>query len=298
MYVIYLDVLFMINWVMDFLIFYSVTMILNKWLPLRRHLYAATLASFFYCLLVLVPLLRMIPYSLYSLWIPVIPILLLYRPTTIKLFLKYYLISMVVAAIYGGVIFSLWFMLGGSMRKLHSMQIVFLFGISIMVAALFYLCFYWLRRCFVLRHFSYAISLSRMHRKKEMLALMDTGNMLYAPMTHEPVIVITYEAAEALLSSKEIEVIKRCYACSEQEVENYLSHCELRPDVIIPFNSVGCEASFLWGIYLDELTISMGKHKKFIKHCIAGIAKNPLYADRQYEVLLHPEYILEGERVV
>lgn len=296
MYVIYLDILFMINWSMDFLIFFTVTMILNKWISIKQHLIAAFMASFLYCLLVVVPLLQAIPYSLYSLWIPVMPILFLYKPKHIKMFIKYFLICSGVAALYGGVIFSLWNVLVGDFHKIQAMQVGMLLGISIGIAAIFYAGFYWIRHQVVCRHFTYQISLERNKQKVQLFSLMDTGNLLYVPITHQPVMVSTINAIRPLLSEAEYESIIKYMGGNEADLEAYLMKEKIVPRYLIPFNSVGCKNGYLWGICIEEMRVKIGKGEKVVQGCIVGISKEPLCADRQIELLLHPDFILEGER--
>ena len=295
MQVIYLDVLFIINLIMDFLIFFTVTLIMNKWLSIWRQLVAALMASVLYCLLIIVPCMQSIPYTFYSLWIPVIPILFLYRPYSYKEFGKYFLICTGVAAIYGGVVFNLWYIFGGNYYKIQSMNLMVLIGISVCVALLFYMNFYWIRRCFIFKRFSYKLILKRKRHEKVVSALLDTGNLLYTPISHHPVIVVTYEAVKALLTAIERENIAQFFKCKDKEVENYLMLDKAGPDVLIPFNSIGCKQGFLWGINIDEVKVMTQVGEKVIHHCVVGISKEPLYSDKQYEALLHPEYILEGE---
>lgn len=294
MHVIYLDVLFAINWIMDLLIFYTVSLILNSWIRFKRHMVAAVMASSLYCLLILWPALHTIPYSLYALWTPVIPILYLYKPTTIKAFGKNYLLCTAVAALYGGVIFNLWYLLGGSYGELRHMSIFYLTGISLGVAGIFYLSFYWIRRCVVFNHLTYELKIIKDGREKEMLALMDTGNLLYTPYDHRPVIVIYYEAIKNLISEEECETIEHFFHSTEKERECMLCEAQMAPDCLIPFHSVGCHADFLWGMKVKEIRVKRGSGEKVIHNGIIGVSNEPLYADRQYEALLHPEYILEG----
>lgn len=297
MYVIYLDILFVINWTMDLLIFLTVTMILNKWLSLKRHIVAALIASILYCMLVILPWLQMIPYSLYSLWIPVIPILFLYRPSKLRSFMKYYLICMGIAGLYGGVIFNVWSIIGGKFQKIHTMQLSMLLGISIGIAAIFYKSFYWIRHQTICHHFTYQLILERGGKKVQLLGLMDTGNLLYTPVTHQPVIVAPLQVVKSLLSEEEYEGIKAYMALAQEEdIEAYLINETLRPDCFIPFNSIGCHVGYLWGLRVDGMTVKIGKGEKVVANCIVGISKDPLYADKLIQVLLHPDFILEGEK--
>lgn len=298
MHVIYVDVLFLINCVMDICIFTTVTLVLNVWLPRRRHVVAALLASALYCIGMLCPVVCQIPYSILALWIPVIPVLYLYRPLTCKSFIKYYLASMMIAALFGGAVFNVWFIIGNGLKEITTMSMGLLFGISFGVTACFYGTFYWLRRCLVLRHYTYQIDLVYKGRHQEITALLDTGNLLYTPVTHRPVIVVTYKAVESLLTSQQCKQLQRFFNKQENFFNDAAYMNKEIPELLIPYHSVGCQSDFLWGLNIDEVQIMCPTLKKKSSACIIGISKTPLFSDGAYDALLHPEYILEGEMAV
>lgn len=296
MYVIYLDILFLINGIMNFLIFLTVTMILNKWITLKRQFIGAIIASVLYCLFVSVPLLRQVPYSLYAWWIPVIPLLIIYSPPNIKSFIKVYFIATAIAALYGGVIFNIWYILGGDYENLHTMHLLLLIGIGVGIIICFYESFYWIRKRLLFTPLTYHITVEKDHKEIRFLALMDTGNLLYTPGTHRPVMIVTYKAIKEILDQEEREVIQEFFKTPLSKREEYLINAKKKPEFLIPFNSVGCKVGFLWGMQLEEVKVQDLKEGKVIHHCVVGISLQPLCTDQQYEGLLHPQLILEGEK--
>lgn len=292
MYVIYIDVLFIINSVMDFIIFKTLTLIFNRSISVRRHLIAALIASSLFCLLVICPFLYSIPYSLYSLWIPVIPILYLYKPRYFKEFIQTFIIATFIAALYGGIIFNIWYALGGDYSKVYTMSMFLLIGISMLVLGLIYFCIYWIKKAFILNQFTYRLKIRKNQKEKELIGIMDTGNLLYSPIYHHPVIVITYKAIKDILTEQERELLEQFFKIKDDDVEKFIALEQNGPEMLIPFNSVGCEVGFLWGMKIDEMIVEMQEEKKCIYNCLVGITNKQLYSDRKYEVLLHPEYIV------
>jgi len=129
MYVIYLDVLYLINWIMNTFIFYCVSMILNRPIRWYKMLLTSAVAAMIYCMLIILPVLQKIPYGIYALVIPVPSILMLFSPKTYRQFFKQYAVSMGTAALFGGIVFSSWYNLFGIQRRVSSMSL--LTGISL-----------------------------------------------------------------------------------------------------------------------------------------------------------------------
>lgn len=293
MYVVYIDLLFIINWSMDILIFYCVTLVLNKKIKHWRIIIAGMIAALLYCMLVISPILQSIPYWLYTLFIPTCSILYLYKPCNLKVFLKIYLLSMMIAAVFGGLIFNIWYTFGDYVQGSNSLGIYMLVGIGLIIAYLFYSSFYFLRRRFIFPAFEYQLKIKNYGLTYELNALLDTGNLLYTPISHLPVIVIEYEAMKHVLTEAQRINFEQYRKSSEKEIEEGLIRGECKPDVLIPFNSVGCKSGYLWGFEVEEVTIKRLTGEKGFSNCMIGISNESLFSDKQYHALLHPEFILE-----
>lgn len=293
MYVVYIDILFIINWSMDVLIFYCVTLVLNKKIKHWRIIIAGTIAALFYCMLVISPILQSIPYWLYTLFIPICSIVYLYKPHSLKVFLKIYVLSMMVAAVFGGLIFNIWYTFSTNVQGFDSLGIYMLIGIGCIITCLFYSGFYFMRRRFIFPAFEYRLKLKNDGQYSELNALLDTGNLLYTPISHLPVIVVEYEVIRNLLTEAQRTNFERYRRSREKEIEEGLVSGECKPDVLIPFNSVGCKSGYLWGFKVEEVTIKRLAGEKAISNCVIGVSNESLFSDRQYHALLHPELILE-----
>ena len=288
MYVVYVDVLFCINFIMDTIIFWIVSMLVNQPIKVKRMMVGGLLAAILYCMLIVVPFLQYVPYSIYSFFLPVLPILYIFKPIHIKQLVKYYLLSMLVAALLGGTTFSLWYMLGNDSRVINELHIFMLIGIGIMMGLAFYISFYYIRRRFILPTFEYQLQFIQKDRKVMVKALLDTGNCLYTPITHRPVIVVEYDVVKMLFTKEEQRVYER-FLGKLVEVEPFdddmIKH-------LIPFNSIGCESGMILGVEIDEMILEKMPTQKHFNKCIIGIAQMPLFNDHSYKALLHPEYII------
>lgn len=110
----------------------------------------------------------------------------------------------------------------------------------------------------------YEVTMHYRGREKTVTALLDTGNRLYEPVTHQPVHVVTYEALSEL--------------------------CERVSSVIyIPFESVGKKEGVMPGIFLDKMEISQGSDVKIIEKPLVAVCRRPLSSDGEYQMLLHED---------
>lgn len=111
----------------------------------------------------------------------------------------------------------------------------------------------------------YEVTLYYHGRTEQLTALRDTGNLLYEPYGHQPVHVITREAAKRL--------------------------CENVDRVIyIPFSAVGTGYGILPGIRMDAMDVR--KEGVLVRHCDmpwVAVSKEPLSIRHRYEMLLHGE---------
>lgn len=297
MYVLYLDILFLINWIMDILIFYCVSLVLNKRVKCLHTIFAGALAALIYCMLLVIPVLQKVPYTICSLIIPIPSLLILYRPSQYKVFFKEYLLSMVIAAVFGGMVFNIWYLVNGAQSNVSEISILFLIGIGVGVAICFYCSFYFIRRRLIFPIFEYSLTVSYQGKKVEIQSLLDTGNLLYTSWKHEPVMVIEYEAMKPLLTEMQQRTYEAFKNLNEVQIEEAIIKGDYKMEQLIPFNSVGCKGGFLWSIQVESVQIeSYSKHLK-VSPCIVGLSSERLFSDRHFQALVHPEFILEREMV-
>lgn len=111
-------------------------------------------------------------------------------------------------------------------------------------------------------------------RKLFATALMDTGNKLYDPFFHKPVILIDEKMIGELL-----------YYCKQECPEKL--H-------FIPFHSVGKENGLLEGITFDCVSIKWKNKQMKFHEVIAAATKESLYKGKEYQVIFHCGLLQEG----
>ena len=111
-------------------------------------------------------------------------------------------------------------------------------------------------------------------RKLFATALMDTGNKLYDPFYHKPVILV-----------------------DEKMIGEMLEYCKEKcPEKLhfIPFHSVGKENGLLEGITFDCVNIRWQNKQMQFRDVIAASTKETLYKGKEYQVIFHCGLLQEG----
>ena len=111
-------------------------------------------------------------------------------------------------------------------------------------------------------------------RKLFATALMDTGNKLYDPFFHKPVILVD----EKMMG----EMLEYCRSECPEKLH------------FIPFHSVGKENGILEGITFDCVSIRWQDKQLKFPEVIAAATKESLYKGKEYQVIFHCGLLQEG----
>lgn len=111
-------------------------------------------------------------------------------------------------------------------------------------------------------------------RKVFATALIDTGNKLYDPFFHKPVILV------------DGKMMKEMLAYCKRECPERMQY--------IPFHSVGKEHGMLEGIIFDKVSIQWQGKKLQFPSVIAAATRENLYEGKEYQVIFHCGLLEEG----
>lgn len=143
----------------------------------------------------------------------------------------------------------------------------------------------------------YDIELICEARRMKAKGLVDTGNCLFDPISHKPVIIVEKHVMEqliplecsSLLQLDEVGRIQNEAAASRELLDQYRSRFHL-----IPYRSIGKEQGVLPGIILDRIQIKVGEETCCQEKVTAAIYNCALSAGGEYQVILH-KGLLEGK---
>lgn len=261
----YLDVFFLVNLGINFVILLAESFFQNRKIALGRLVLTAALGSGVACLLVVSGLHRsvtlfMICYAIMS----IVIIRLAFGKTTMGTLVRNVLFFYTIA-----------FLLGGMLVQIKTL---FPFSLSAAVvlgaASIFLLAIHWIlpkwRRWQSGTGVYYRVRLCYKEKKVTGNALWDTGNRLQEPFTGEPVMLGEQKFLSHLWNKGEEPVLR-----------------------LIPFHSIGRETGLLRVFQADYIEVKKEDRWYRVDNPWVAICDRYLSADGEYEMILHPEMLQE-----
>lgn len=270
------------------MIFLSAAILLNYAPTKMRTLMGSLIAALLYCLSILIPILRQLPFYIYDFLIPIIPIVIIYQVKSYKEFLKVFIACQFASFLIGGAIWNGYYLFLTKGAK-QEISLMFVLSIGVVILLVLYSMSTYIRQRFIMPHFEYNMTLVHKGEKTKIRAYLDSGNRLYTLTTHQPVTVITYDAMAALLSTEEEALIE---AYKREGIEGILGRHKQDKVYLIPYESVGCKSDILLGFRMEEMILEKGMFHKTFNGCVVGIVTHELFKGETYKALLHPDYMM------
>lgn len=260
---VYIDVLFAVNFAMDFFILWSVSVIGVIDTNIKKIILASAIGSFLYCAIIFISKYYMYRNIAACFIILSVMTLIAFRPKGLKDFIKNQIFTYVTAMVLGGICYWLYnFVSDGR----FSFKILIISSFSVYIAIKFGIGYIdrhiTKRRCFC------RIDVFINGLRIPLTALIDTGSSLKGPIKGEPVIMA------------EVTTVKRYLKCAVSE--NRL--------VSIPFKSLGAENASVYGIYADYAE-AMGSN---ICPVILGLYSGH-FSSGEYDAIVSPNIFKEGD---
>lgn len=300
---VYIDVVFLINFVMDFLILWATSRLLQLRTASRRLALGAGVGAV-YSVFILFPDYGFMFNLIVKFFSSLLIVAAAFCPVTPKRFLQavgyFYLVSFTMGgAMLGGVYLlrsnpAAYRMVNGVLTGLIDLPYSWL----AVAAAAAYILGRWganfIRRNFA-RVWKVPVVIGFGSRKAEVNALVDTGNQLTDPLTRVPVIIAEYTVLEPVLP-KEMRISFE--SGGEPDLDKTLERlaqtkwsARVR---LIPFNSIGKHHGMLLGLRPDEVLINCGDRTIRTKEVIVGLYNKQLCPRGSYRALLPPA-LLQSE---
>lgn len=294
---VYADVVFFINFIMDFFIFLIVSKLSKKKVTKKRLLLGSIIASVLYCLIIFIPFLQKIYNFFGALVILMISITVTFRPLNIKELIKLLILAHIAAFSIGGAGIALFYYtdLPNAIGNMISFNIQnFPFKILLITATTSYiiikLSLGWIKNIFTKNRVFYPIKIYFNNEGITLNALVDTGNSLFDPVTKQPVIVAEFSVIKDFLPDS-IKLIY--YEGKENDLSMIINNLEddkmSKKIRMIPFSSLGVKSGMLIGFKPDTVEIQNNDDKIIFKDVIIAIYNYDLSKDGTYQALINPE---------
>lgn len=302
MYVeVYIDVVFVVNFIMDFVILLLERKISKKNIPISRLFFGALLGAVLMCIIILIPKLNYIVYlALCYFFSSLIIVQITFKPKKIKELVKLTFMLYIIAIVLGGIIFALYYystigyglsrMLNNEVFEGIDIQLLFLLlFFAVIIFGVFINIF--MKVTSVSKNI-YDISLCYKNQKINVNALLDTGNNLYDPITQWPVIIGEIEILKQLFEEDKYlkiqNILTNIYDVQGIESVKGILDINIR---LIPYASLGNDNGMLMGLVLDKVIVNNGKEKKTNENVVIAIYNKKLSKDNSYSILLHPKLV-------
>lgn len=294
---VYVDVLILVNFVMDFFIIWAAGKLANVRFKLTRLILAAVFGAA-YSLIVFFPDFSYLNTLLAKVLFSFVMILTAFAPLTIRSFFRslvyFYLVSF---AMGGAVIGAVYLtdelplsvqVLSGGASFFGNFNIAWLLiglgvAITLGLGGIIHLRRSWLHQQLLSKliiHFN--------NNQVIVEALLDTGNQLMDPLTNKPVIVVEFRSIKDVLP----ENLKR--SILEDDDISLLEFDEIADSEwaarlrLIPFNSVGRSHGMMLGVKPDFIEVVGREGIKRTNDVVIGILNKTLNQEGKFQALLHP----------
>ncbi len=297
--ILYLDSLFIINFIMNFIIFILTGKVTNsrfrKVVSFRNYLLGSFVTTVLYICIITISFLRDNFNFLFALVIISLGVLVTFRPKTFKVFGTYLLFTHVVAFSVGGISFGLFYytkagaFIGNTVEAtVSNVSFKLLLAATCFAYIIIKLTVSYIEKSKISKQIILNTKIN-MTETLEVPMLVDTGNTLIDPITKRPVVVVCYKTLEKILNSelyslyeKGDDVMTKAFDISDE-----LS-LQLK---IIPFKSVGCASGIILG--LESTLVFTYENIEYIKECVIGIVDFEIAKNKEYNGIFNPMLIKE-----
>lgn len=277
-YEIFIDVLFVINFLMDFFLLRLVNRLLHSSATLGRSLLGALIGAAGLCLLTVCPGSRMMNTILVHVVMNTLMVRFGCNLKKIRELCKGILVLYGFSFLMGGMLLLTWQYTGerGVQRLILSGSISYLLvAAGIRVYA----------RSEKRADQTYTVWLYANGKCKEGTALLDTGNSLRDPVNGKPVCIAQRNLLEGLLTEDIMEELEHFgEGCPGEDFGSLHPH-------FVPFSSLGCSQGMVLAVTLDYLCLEGRRIHKVIRRPVIAFSRENDPFMRDYQMILHPNLI-------
>lgn len=307
---IYIDVIFIINFIMDILLLLIVRKILKYKSGILRLVSGAGTGAAGACILAVFPKLNgFVQFFAAYVLICSAMILIAFGFKNLAAAVKAVVLLYITTFFLGGAINSLYYhsMMGyyfeeliqGRLFQNQNMAYFILAGIAGAAAVLVFIKTLRNLRSGDLK--TYETELSYGDKSIRIIGLLDTGNNLYDPIYGKPVIIAEYSALEPLLTVHQRDLLHVMLDTldgkhtSLNEKDNSSENSSVLQDeteehfniMMIPYHSIGKKNGMLPAIVMNRVVVESGKEKICSEKVYTAVSRENLSRQKEYQVILH-----------
>lgn len=275
-YIVYLDVFFMINFIMDYMIILITSRIAKVKKKRIRQLAGAGCGAL-YSVIVIKPLTNhLFKITIVNILIAAVMVLISFGFTSASVYIKNVFLLFVVSFTMSGIINYLYYstvigkyvrnvLSGNSNKVVNARKFILVSVLAYILLSAIVRIIFSVRKDMELY---YDVKITFRGKSVVVRGLYDTGNGLTEPVSGKMVHIAEYKILKPLLEG------------DEKAKENIY---------VIPFHSIGEEDGIMYGIRMDEMVVLVDDEPKFLYNPIIGIYTGNVSKRGNYSVILNRE---------
>ena len=293
---IYIDIVFIENLLMNYIILLTTGIIIKTKIKHGRLIIAGTVGAI-YSILGYMGFIKGVSNIGLKLLLSVVIVYIAFNPQTIKKMWKDLLLFYLISFVFGGSAFALIYMIkpqeiimkNGLFMGTYPLKTI---AIGVIISFLLIMAvFAIVRNRITKKNMFCEIEFKIKGKKVRTKAMLDTGNMLKAPITNSPVVVVEsillYECMPKEILNNLEEIIGGDFQKVSEEIKNeYISKLRL-----IPYSSLGKTNGMLIGIKPEYLKVITEEKENKKENVIIGIYNKSLTKRGEYQALIGIELI-------
>lgn len=285
--VVYIDVLFAVNMILDYFILLTVSRVLHRQDKRLRLLLGAGVGAL-YALCIFLPEMGILCTAGLKALLSIGIVLAAYRFSTLKSFLQLLGLFYLVSFLFGGLIFALYLFCTPPGMLLRNGVVYFdLSPVTLILAAGACYVVIVLFSRLVRRHENrfYNLSVTVDSKTVSVPAMLDTGNSLCDPLSGMPVLVAEYGAVQSLLPKALRPAFREGAFQSLKELRENDWESRLR---MVPYGGLNGKGGILPAFRPDALSVKSKKQTLKTTDVLIAVCGGRLSSDGRYRALLTP----------
>ena len=293
---VYLDVVFLENVIINYIILYATGIISKAKIKQRRILLGATIGAI-YSIIYYIFRLKMYSSFILKIILSIAIIYVSFNSKNLKDLAKKVLLFYLVSFVFGGAAIAIIYMVNSQDITIQNGVLVgnytvktILIGIIIAYFTII-IAFNIIRTKISKKDLICNISISLNNKNINTKAMIDTGNLLKEPITNTPVIVMEHTLFYDIIPKEILNNMENILGGDLSAIPKDLQDEYISKLKVIPFSSLGKSNGMLLGIKGENLVINLKDETKIIDKVIIGIYNKSLTKRGDYRSLLGLEIL-------
>ncbi len=293
---IYIDILFLQNFAMNFIILYTVKLIIKVKHKILRIALSSTIGS----LSTIIYYFIMVEWYYNFLIKIIVSIVMLYiafSPKNPKEMIKNIMFFYLISFTFGGAALSIIYITNyekiniknGILIGKYTILTIFL-GVLVALIIIYY-SFKLLKKKISKKDLNCNIQIIINNKNVNVKAFIDTGNFLKEPITNLPVIVVEKKILSQIVSKEILNNTEKILGGDLEVISENVKNEYMSKLKVIPFSSLGKENGMLLGIKADKVIVEKDEMVIDLDKVIIGICNNQLNRKGEYNALIGVDII-------